>query len=142
MAVQSASAEWNGALKQGAGRMRVGTGAVDGPYTFASRFETGKGTNPEELIGAAHAGCFSMALAAGLERAGHTPTSIRTNAKVHLGATDAGPTITRIDLDVEGVVPGITAAQFQEFADGAKKNCVVSRALAGVQNITLNAALK
>ena len=83
-----------------------------------------------------------MALAAGLGRAGHNPTSIRTNAKVHLGAGDAGPTITRIDLEVEGVVPGIDAAQFQEFAEGAKKNCVVSRALAGVQNITLQATLK
>ena len=142
MAVQNASAEWNGSLKEGSGRMRVGTGSVDGPYTFASRFETGKGTNPEELIGAAHAGCFSMALAAALGRAGHNPTSIRTNAKVHLGTGDAGPTITRIDLEVEGEVPGITAQQFQEFAEGAKKNCVVSRALAGVQNVTLNAALK
>jgi osmotically inducible protein OsmC len=142
MAIQSASAEWNGSLKEGAGNMRVGSGAVDGPYTFASRFETGKGTNPEELIGAAHAGCFSMALSAALGRAGHNPTSIRTNAKVHLGTSDAGPTITRIDLEVEGVVPGIDAAQFKEFAEGAKKNCVVSRALAGVQTITLNATLK
>ena len=142
MAVQTASAEWNGSLKEGAGRMKVGSGAVDGPYTFVSRFETGPGTNHEELIGAAHAGCFSMALAAGLGRAGHSPTSIKTNAKVHLGATDAGPTITGIDLEVEGVVPGIDAAQFQEFAEGAKKNCVVSRALAGVQNITLQATLK
>jgi lipoyl-dependent peroxiredoxin len=142
MAVQSASAEWQGSLKEGAGQMRVGSGSVDGPYTFASRFETGKGTNPEELIGAAHAGCFSMALSAALGRAGHTPTSIRTSAKVHLGTSDAGPTITRIDLDVEGVVPGIDAAQFNEFAEGAKKGCVVSRALAGVQTITLNATLK
>jgi osmotically inducible protein OsmC len=142
MAVQTASAEWNGSLKEGAGRMKVGSGAVDGPYTFVSRFETGPGTNPEELIGAAHAGCFSMALAAGLGRAGHNPTSLRTNAKVHLGATDAGPTITKIELDVEGVVPGIDAAQFQEFAEGAKKNCVVSRALAGVQTVTLQATLR
>ena len=142
MAVQSASAEWNGSLKEGAGTMAVGSGSVNGPYTFASRFETGKGTNPEELIGAAHAGCFSMALSAGLGRAGHNPTNIKTQAKVHLGATDAGPTITRIDLDVEGVVPGITADQFKEFAEGAKKNCVVSRALGGVQTITLNATLK
>jgi lipoyl-dependent peroxiredoxin len=142
MAVQSANAEWNGSLKEGAGKMAVGSGAVNGPYTFASRFETGKGTNPEELIGAAHAGCFSMALSAALGRAGHNPTSIKTSAKVHLGATDAGPTITRIDLDVEGVVPGIDAAQFKEFAEGAKKGCVVSRALAGVQTITLNATLK
>lgn len=139
---QSASAEWNGSLKEGAGTMSVGSGAVNGPYTFASRFETGKGTNPEELIGAAHAGCFSMALAAALGRAGHSPTSIHTNAKVHLGTSEAGPTITRIDLETEGVVPGIDAAQFQEFAEGAKKGCVVSRALAGVQNITLTATLK
>jgi len=142
MAVHGASAEWNGSLKEGAGKMRLGSGAFEGAYSFVSRFETGPGTNPEELIGAAHAGCFSMALAAALGRAGHNPTSIRTNAKVHLGASEAGPTITRIDLDVEGVVPGIDAGQFQEFAEGAKKGCVVSRALAGVPNITLNATLK
>jgi lipoyl-dependent peroxiredoxin len=142
MAVQNASAEWNGGLKDGSGKMRVGTGAVDGPYTFASRFETGKGTNPEELIGAAHAGCFSMALSAALERAGHKASSVKTNAKVHLGATDAGPTITQIDLEVEGQVPGIDQAKFQEFAEGAKKGCVVSRALAGVSTINLTATLK
>lgn len=142
MAVQSASAEWNGSLKEGSGRMRVGTGAFEGPFTFASRFENGKGTNPEELIGAAHAGCFSMALSAALDRAGHPPTSIKTSAKVHLGATEAGPTITQIDLDVEGVVPGIDQAKFQEFAEGAKKGCVVSRALAGVSTVNLNATLR
>ena len=141
MAVQTASAEWKGGLKDGAGKMRAGSGAFDGPYTFVSRFETGPGTNPEELIGAAHAGCFSMALAAALGRAGHQPTSIKTNAKVHLGTSEAGPTITRIDLEVEGVVPGLDAAKFQEFAEGAKKGCVVSRALAGVKEITLNATL-
>jgi lipoyl-dependent peroxiredoxin len=142
MAVQTASAEWNGSLKEGAGKMRVGTGAFEGPFTFVSRFENGAGTNPEELIGAAHAGCFSMALSAALGRAGHNPTSIRTNATVHLGAGDAGPTITRIELAVEGVVPGIDQAQFQEFAEGAKKGCVVSRALAGVGDISLTATLK
>ena len=142
MAVQRASAEWNGSLKEGSGKMRVGTGAFEGPFTFASRFENGKGTNPEELIGAAHAGCFSMALSAALGRAGHNPTSIKTTAQVHLGATDAGPTITQIDLDVEGEVPGIDQAKFQEFADGAKKGCVVSRALAGVSTINLKATLK
>ena len=141
MAVQAASAEWKGSLKEGAGTMRLGRGAFEGPYTFVSRFETGPGTNPEELIGAAHAGCFSMALAAGLGRAGHTPTAIRTNAKVHLGASEAGPTITQIDLDVEGQVPGIDQAAFQQFAEGAKSGCVVSRALAGVKTITLNAKL-
>jgi osmotically inducible protein OsmC len=142
MAVQNASAEWNGSLKEGSGKMRAGTGAFEGPFTFASRFETGKGTNPEELIGAAHAGCFSMALSAALDRAGHKATSVKTSAKVHLGATDAGPTITQIDLDVEGVVPGIDQAKFQEFAEGAKKGCVVSRALAGVSTINLKATLK
>jgi osmotically inducible protein OsmC len=142
MAVQSASAEWNGSLKEGSGKMRVGTGAFEGPFTFVSRFENGPGTNPEELIGAAHAGCFSMALSAALGRAGHNPTSIKTNSKVHLGTSDAGPTITRIELDVEGVVPGIDQAKFQEFAEGAKKGCVVSRALAGVPDITLKATLR
>ena len=141
MAAQSASAEWNGSLKEGSGTMRAGSGAFEGPYTFVSRFETGPGTNPEELIGAAHAGCFSMALAAALGRAGHNATSIKTSAKVHLGTGEAGPTITQIDLVVEGSVPGIDAAQFQEFAEGAKKGCVVSRALAGVSNITLQATL-
>jgi osmotically inducible protein OsmC len=119
MAVHGASAEWQGSLKEGAGKMRLGSGAFEGPYTFVSRFETGPGTNPEELIGAAHAGCFSMALTAALGRAGHTPTSIRTNAKVHLGAGEAGPTITQIDLEVEGDVPGIDQAAFQQFAEAA-----------------------
>jgi len=141
MAVHGASAEWNGTLKEGAGTMRLGSGAFEGPYSFVSRFETGSGTNPEELIGAAHAGCFSMALAAALGRAGHKPTSIKTTAKVHLGSSAAGPTITQIDLDVEGQVPGIDAATFQQQAEGAKTGCVVSRALAGVQNVTLTARL-
>src|SRR5918996_3950765 len=139
MAVHGASAEWAGSLKEGAGKMRLGSGAFEGPYSYVSRFETGPGTNPEELIGAAHAGCFSMALAAALGRAGHTPTAIRTTAKVHLGTSDAGPTITRIDLETEGEVPGIDQATFQEHAEGARKGCVVSRALGGVKDITLNA---
>lgn len=142
MAVQSASAEWQGSLKDGSGKMRAASGAFEGPFTFVSRFETGPGTNPEELIGAAHAGCFSMALAAALGRAGHDPTSIKTIAKVHLGSTEAGPTITQIDLEVEGEVPGIDATKFQEFAEGAKQGCIVSRALAGVSNITLAATLR
>jgi osmotically inducible protein OsmC len=142
MAVQSASAEWNGSLKEGSGKMRAGSGAFEGPFTFVSRFETGPGTNPEELIGAAHAGCFSMALAAALGRAGHNPTSIKTTSKVHLGSTEAGPTITQIDLAVEGDVPGIDATQFQEFAEGAKTGCVVSRAWAGVPTMTVKATLR
>jgi osmotically inducible protein OsmC len=129
-------------LKEGGGSMRLGSGAFEGPYSFVSRFENGSGTNPEELIGAAHAGCFSMALAAALGRAGLTPTSIKTTAKVHLGTVDGAPTITQIDLEVEGEVPGLDAAGFQSQAEGAKKGCPVSRALAGVANITLNTTLK
>lgn len=142
MATREARAHWNGTLKEGSGEMALGSGSYTGPYSFVSRFENGSGTNPEELIGAAHAGCFSMALSAGLGRAGITPTSIRTTAKVHLGATDTGPTITRIDLDVEGEVPGVDAATFQQHAEAAKQGCVVSRALAGVKEITINARLK
>jgi osmotically inducible protein OsmC len=142
MAVRQANADWKGTLKEGSGDMALGSGAFKGPFSFVSRFENGSGTNPEELLGAAHAGCFSMALAAGLGRAGITPTSIRTNAKVHLGTTDVGPTITRIDLEVEGEVPGIDEATFQQHAEAAKKGCVVSRALGGVKDITLNAKLK
>jgi osmotically inducible protein OsmC len=141
MAVRQSEAEWKGSLKEGAGRMRLGSGAFEGAYSFASRFESGTGTNPEELIGAAHSGCFSMALSAGLDRAGLPPARIHTVAKVHLGATDAGPTITQIDLEVEGEVPGLDAAGFQQHAETAKKNCPVSRALAGVANVTLKATL-
>jgi osmotically inducible protein OsmC len=142
MAVRQANADWKGTLKEGSGNMALGSGAFNGPFSFVSRFENGSGTNPEELLGAAHAGCFSMALTAGLGRAGITPTSIRTNAKVHLGTTDVGPTITRIDLEVEGEVPGIDEATFQQHAEAAKKGCVVSRALGGVKDITLSAKLK
>jgi osmotically inducible protein OsmC len=142
MATRQANAEWKGSLKEGSGEMALGSGSYTGPYSFVSRFESGSGTNPEELIGAAHAGCFSMALAAALGRAGITPTSIRTTAKVHLGTSDAGPTITRIDLETEGEVPGIDQATFQQHAEGARKGCVVSRALGGVKDITLNATLK
>lgn len=141
MAIRQSSAEWKGSLKEGSGEMALGSGSYKGPFTFVSRFENGAGTNPEELIGAAHAGCFSMALSAGLGRAGITPTSIKTTAKVHLGTSDAGPTITQIDLDVVGVVPGLDQAGFQQHAEAAKKGCVVSRALAGVPTINLTAKL-
>ena len=142
MAIRQANAEWKGSLKEGSGDMALGSGSYKGPFSFVSRFENGTGTNPEELIGAAHAGCFSMALSAGLGRAGITPTSIKTSAKVHLGTSDAGPTITQIDLDVEGEVPGIDQATFEQHAEAAKKGCVISRALSGVQNINLTAKLK
>src|SRR5688572_21642738 len=107
MATRQASAEWKGSLKEGSGQMSLGSGAFTGPFSFVSRFENGTGTNPEELIGAAHAGCFSMALSAGLGRAGLTPTGIQTTSKVHLGMVEGAPTITRIDLEVVGEVPGI-----------------------------------
>jgi osmotically inducible protein OsmC len=140
MAVRTAKAQWDGNLQQGRGRINFGSGAFDGAYSFSSRFEEGTGTNPEELIAAAHAGCFSMALAAGLAKAGFNPESVRTTAKVHLEKQDQAFGITRIELDTEAKVPGIEAGKFQEIADGAKKGCPVSKALAGTQ-IALNAKL-
>jgi lipoyl-dependent peroxiredoxin len=140
MAVRTAKAQWDGNLQQGRGRMSFGSGAFDGAYSFASRFAEEKGTNPEELIAAAHAGCFSMALAAGLGKGGFTPESVRTTAKVHLEKQEAGFAISRIELETEARVPGIDAAKFQQFAEDAKKGCPVSKALAGTQ-ISLNAKL-
>jgi osmotically inducible protein OsmC len=128
MPVRNASAKWNGTLREGDGTMKLGSGAYEGPFTFASRFESGPGTNPEELIGAAQAGCFSMFLSALLTKAGFTPTSIETTAAVHLGD---GPTITLIELNTEAVVPGLDDVAFQEHAEAAKKNCPISKALAG-----------
>jgi len=122
--------------------MRLGGGAFEGAYSYSSRFENGAGTNPEELIAAAHAGCFSMATAGGLAKAGFTPESISTKATVHLDSVSGGFTITRIDLDMEADVPGIDQAKFLEIADGAKAGCPVSRALASVPEITLNARLR
>ncbi len=139
MAIRTSSAEWKGTLKDGAGTMKVGSGAYDGPFTHASRFESGPGTNPEELIGAAHAGCFSMFLSALLTKAGFTPTRIATTATVHLGD---GPTITLIELDTEAEVPELTDAALQEHAAAAKKNCPVSKALAGGPEIKLSIRLK
>jgi osmotically inducible protein OsmC len=136
MAVRASSAEWKGTLKEGAGTMKVGSGAYEGPYTYASRFETGPGTNPEELVGAAHAGCFSMFLAALLSNKGFVPV-VRTTATVHL---EAGPTITLIELDTEAEVPGCDEATFQELAEAAKKGCPVSKALTGPE-IRLKAKL-
>jgi osmotically inducible protein OsmC len=137
MAVRSAEAIWRGTLREGAGTFKLGSGLFEGPYTYASRFEEGEGTNPEELIGAAHAGCFSMFLSALLTRAGFTPTSIETTAKVHL---EAGPTITKIELDCEADVPNLDEVGLQEHAAAAKENCPVSKALTGVE-IVLNARL-
>ena len=141
MAVRSAEAEWKGTLREGTGKMKLGSGAYEGSYSFASRFEEGKGTNPEELIAAAHAGCFSMALAAGLTKAGHAPTRVHTTARVHLEKVGEGFGITRIELTTEAQVPGIDNKAFQEQAEAAKKGCPVSKVLAGAQ-ISLTATLK
>jgi lipoyl-dependent peroxiredoxin len=140
MPVRKANAVWEGNLKEGQGKIALGSGAFEGPYSFGSRFEEAKGTNPEELIGAAHAGCFSMALTAGLSRAGHNPKRVATSAKVHLEKVGEGFKITRIELDNESEVPGLDEAAFQEQARKAKEGCPVSQALAGV-DITLNARL-
>ncbi|MDH3403968.1 MAG: OsmC family protein [Acidobacteriota bacterium] len=140
MPVRSASAVWKGDLKGGGGTMKLGSGAYEGKYSFGSRFEQDPGTNPEELIAAAHAGCFSMALASALGKAGFAPASVSTSARAHLEITDKGPAITRIELTCEAAVPGIDDAAFQEQAAGAKANCPVSKALAGV-DIQLQATL-
>jgi osmotically inducible protein OsmC len=140
MAVRTARAEWDGSLQDGKGTMALGSGAFEGEYSFASRFEEGTGTNPEELLAAAHAGCFSMALTAALGRNGFNPQSVKTEARVQLLKGEGGFAITRIELDTEAKVPGIDNEKFQEIADGAKKGCPVSKALAGTE-ITLNAKL-
>jgi osmotically inducible protein OsmC len=141
MPARTANARWEGGLKDGKGNMRLGGGAFEGQYSFSSRFEEGTGTNPEELIAAAHAGCFSMALSAGLEKAGHNPNSVETEAKVHLSPKDGGGfRISRIDLVTTADVPGIGADEFQQAAQGAKEGCPVSQALSAVE-ITLNATL-
>lgn len=130
MAERKANARWNGDLKSGKGRMALGSGAWEGQYSFSSRFEEGTGSNPEELIAAAHAGCFSMALSNILAEAGHGPESVSTEATVHLEMTDSGPTITRIELVCQAVVPGISEDEFNKHADAAKTGCPVSKVLA------------
>jgi osmotically inducible protein OsmC len=140
MPARTATARWQEGLKDGNGTIRLGSGAFEGQYSFSSRFEEGTGTNPEELIAAAHAGCFSMALTFGLELAGYAPASVETSAKVHLVAADGGFSIPRIDLTTRADVPGIEPAAFQEQAEAAKVNCPVSKALAGVE-INLEASL-
>ncbi len=137
MTTRNATAQWNGTLKDGNGTMAYGQ--FKGPFTFASRFEEGKGTNPEELVGAAHAGCFSMFLSALLSGDKFTPTQIRTTASVHLGDDD-GPKITRIDLNCEAEVPGLDADKFAEYAQTAKAKCPISRLYAGTE-INLSAKL-
>ncbi len=140
MAVRTSTAVWNGTLKEGTGNMTVGSGAYNGPFSFASRFESAAGTNPEELIAAASAGCFSMALSAGLGGAGFTATKVSTTAKAYLEKVEGGFAITKIELTNESVVPGIDPAKFAEIAEGTRKGCPVSKALAGVE-IVLTAKL-
>jgi len=128
MAIRTSFAEWTGTLREGSGTMKVGRSGYEGPFTYASRFESGPGTNPEELLGTAHAGCFSMFLAGLLMKAGFKPTRIATTATVHLGD---GPTITLIELDTHAEVPNLTESDLQKHAEEAKKGCPVSKALAG-----------
>ncbi len=127
-----ADARWTGDLKSGQGSLALGSGAFQGAYSFASRFEDAGGTNPEELLGAAHAGCYSMALALATATAGHIATSVETKATVHLGQADGHPSITRIDLDCTAVVPGLSEAEFQTLAEATKSGCIVSQALSAV----------
>ena len=141
MPVRSADAVWHGNLRGGEGTMKMASGAYEGQYSFSSRFEEGPGTNPEELIAAAHAGCFSMALAAGLAGAGYEPQRVSTTANVHLTKGDAGFSITKIVLVTEAEVPGIDESAFQEQAEQAKKGCPVSQALGGVDEIEVDATL-
>jgi len=141
MTDRTGSAQWQGDLQGGTGTLRVGDGVFEGAYSFRSRFEEGTGTNPEQLIAAAHAACFTMALSNILSSAGHVPDSVHTDANVHLRFIDGAPTIARIDLDTVGTVPGIDAEQFEKFAADAKANCPVSRALAAVPEIVLTARL-
>ena len=139
MAARTSEAEWQGNLLHGKGTMKLGSGAYEGQYSFSSRFESGTGTNPEELIAAAHAGCFSMALSAQLGSAGMTAESIDTKATLTLDKTEAGFTITSVHLDVKVKIPGADQAKFDESAQNAKKGCPVSRVLNA--SITMDAQL-
>jgi osmotically inducible protein OsmC len=141
MATRNGSAEWRGDLRGGEGDLTVGDGVFKGAYSFSSRFEEGEGTNPEELIAAAHAACFTMFLSGVLGNHGHPPESLRTAARVHLRQTDAGPAIQRIDLETEGRVAGIDEGHFAAHAEEAKAGCPVSRALAGVEEMNVTARL-
>ncbi len=140
MPVRNAEAVWEGNLLKGKGRMKLGSGAFDGAYSFSSRFENGLGTNPEELIGAAHAGCFSMALSFILGNSGFSPEKVHTVAKVHVDKVGDGFKITMIELETEAIIPDIDEKKFLEHAEAAKKGCPVSQALAGTE-ITLKARL-
>jgi osmotically inducible protein OsmC len=143
MSIRSSTAQWEGDLKGGKGTMTVGKGSSTGPFTFASRFEEGAGSNPEELIAAAHAGCFSMAFSSNLSNAGHVPKSVKTRAEVHLDADPAGgKRISKIELISEGEVPGIDPAKFQELAEATRTGCPVSKLLKSGAEIVVKATLK
>ena len=141
MPKRTADARWDGSLQEGNGIMRMASGAYEGPYSFQSRFQEGDGTNPEELIAAAHAGCFSMALSLALGQAGHSAESVETTATVHLDKVGDGFGITRIELDTRARVPGVSDDEFQQVAEAAKKGCPVSKVLAAVDSIELRASL-
>ncbi|HYI99304.1 MAG TPA: OsmC family peroxiredoxin [Thermoleophilaceae bacterium] len=141
MATRKGSAEWQGDLQGGSGTLELGSGAFSGSYSAKSRFEEGEGTNPEELIGAAQAACFSMLLSHLLSEDGHVPDSVRTTAAVQLRSPETGPPIRRIDMRVEGRVPGIDDATFKDYAERAKADCTVTIALAGVPEIEVDAEL-
>ena len=141
MPTSKALAVWEGKLRDGKGTFKAGSGAFAGPYSFATRFEGKAGTNPEELIAAAHAACYSMALSAGLEKAGKPVTRVETTAACTLETVDGSPKITRIELTVRGTVPGLDAGGFQKAAEDAKNNCPVSKALKGNVELRLDAKL-
>lgn len=142
MSIQrSSKAQWDGNLKEGKGKVTVGKNVWEGSYSFPSRFESGEGTNPEELIAAAHAACFSMALSAGMSKDNLTPKSIRTTAKVSLEKVGEAFEITRIELETEAEVPELDEKKFLDYAEAAKKGCPISKALAGVKTIELKAKL-
>jgi osmotically inducible protein OsmC len=141
MTARNGSAEWHGDVQSGSGTVTVGNGVFEGAYSYGSRFGEDEGTNPEQLIAAAHAGCFTMALSSILSAAGQAPESLRTKARVRLRNVDGAPALARIDLDVQGHVAGVDEQQFQRYADEAKTICPVSRALAGVPEIVVIAKL-
>ncbi|MGD2058585.1 MAG: OsmC family protein [Anaerolineales bacterium] len=141
MPVRKAQAKWEGNLKGGKGKMAFGSGAFEGAYSFSSRFEQGEGTNPEELIAAAHAGCFSMAFSNELDKAGFTPESVETEAAVTLEKLEGGFQITKVNLATIGVVPGVSEDQFKQIAEKASKGCPVSQALKAIE-INVSAVLK
>jgi lipoyl-dependent peroxiredoxin len=142
MPVRKGNAEWNGTLREGTGKLSTETGVLNNvKYNFVSRFEQGDQTNPEELIGAAHAGCFSMALSGALTQGGFKVNTIRTEDKVHIEKQESGFTITKIEISTEGDVEGIDEEKFKEYAENAKKGCPVSRALTGT-SFVITAKLK